>query len=151
MSANITASQLRADFPEFKVASSYPDSNINFWIGVATKLLSPNRWGDMLCTATELFVAHMITLEKRARDAAAAGGTPGQARGPINSAAVDKANVGYDPNISSVEGYGHWNLTDYGTRLAFLIECFGAGPVQVGIGCDFGGQAWAGPPVDQGH
>lgn len=128
---NITAGQLRADFAEFKVAASYPDSNINFWIMVATKLLNPDRWGDMLCPATELFVAHMIVLEKRARDAAAAGGTPGQARGPITNATVDKATAGYDPNISSLEGYAHFNLTDYGTRLAFLIECYGAGPVQV--------------------
>lgn len=146
----ITAGQLRADFPEFKVAASYPDASINYWIAKAYRMLNPCRWGTELDSAAELYVAHMIVLEKRARDAAAAGGTPGQARGPIASAGVDKGNVAYDPNISSMEGYGHWNLTDYGTRLAFDIENFGAGPVQVGIGCGGFVSPWAGPPIDQG-
>lgn len=128
----------RKDWPEFVVAQ-YPDEWITFWSIIADKLMSQDRWGNMRFVAMALFTAHNLVLEKQARDASRIGGSPGQATGAIAGRSVDKASVTYDANITSVEGYGNFNLTTYGTRLAFLIECFGAGPVQVGIGCGWPG------------
>jgi hypothetical protein len=129
--ALVTASSFRAAFPAFSDRGAYPDTTVNFWIGVAGKLLNPSIWYDMLGEATQLFIAHNLILEKQAVDSAAFGGAPGLAVGAITSQSVDKVSVSYDTGGSMEEGAGHWNMTTYGLRFAQLMRYFGAGPVQV--------------------
>jgi hypothetical protein len=144
----ITVQQFRADYPEFSSSSQYPNSAITYWLNLAYLLLNPSRWGSVLDTGAELFVAHNVAIEARAQAEAANGGIPGGQVGPINSKSVDKVSISYDTSTGIQEGAGHWNLTVYGTRLIKLARMFGAGPIQVGIGYDpYGGGAWAGPDV----
>lgn len=130
----LDAAQFRTDFPEFTDTTAYPDSLINFWLALAGKLLNPLRWGDMLTAGQELFIAHNIVLEARAKLAADKGGIPGASLGVQSSKSVGPVSVSYDTASALEEGAGHWNLTIYGTRYIRLARMLGAGPVQVGAG-----------------
>ena len=160
----ITSATFRADYPEFASLSLYPIPAFAYWNVVANLLLT-SRWGAGSLTASsppttiydvaaELFVAHNLALEKTAQDAAKRGATPGISKGPIASDSVGSVSRSYSVADGLVEGAGHWNLTIYGTRLMWLMQMFGAGPVQVGVGFDpygFGGfypngSPWVGPP-----
>jgi len=152
----ITSGKFRANFPEFADPSVYPDSALQYWVTVACLLLNPSRWCDMLCVATELFVAHNLVLEAKTTQEALAGGWPGISKGMINSEFAGAVTVSYDTaEIAEVDG-GNYNETVYGRRFLRLARMFGAGPIQVGPGgCGpsggpfFGGvaepNAWVGP------
>lgn len=127
----VTVAKLRADFSEFANSAVYSDSTINFWLTLAGKLLPDCRWGTVLPEATELFVCHNLTLERQARAASAAGAPPGVQTGPVSAKTVGPASVNYDTANAMAADAGHWNLTTYGTRFAWLSSLFGAGPVQV--------------------
>jgi hypothetical protein len=152
----VTAVQFRVNYPEFADKTKYQDATINYWLVVATLMLNPNRWGNLLQLATELFVAHEIVLETQAIQAGQAGGWPGISRGAINSETPGEVSVSYETVATLEEGGGNWNLTVYGTRLYRWIRMAGAGPIQVGPGCgggagtvpgsnDGSGVAWPGP------
>ncbi|HVI10224.1 MAG TPA: DUF4054 domain-containing protein [Candidatus Binatia bacterium] len=156
----LTPAQLRTDFPEFEKSATYPDSTINFWICVASKLLNPCRWDDMLKTAMELFVAHNLVLEVQAQQTALNDGWPGISKGAINNESAGAVSVGYDTASVLEADAGHWNLTVYGTRFIRLARMFGSGPIQVGptipfaaiftfagggLGAFFGPGGWVGP------
>lgn len=167
----ITAKTFRTDFPPFASVALYPDPVVNLWIGVAGMLMLPTRWGPGSTTAEnpastpldfaqELFVAHNLALEKTAQDSANRGATPGASKGLITGDHVGSVSRSYDTSGAMEEGAGHWNLTIYGTRLKRLMELFGAGPTQVGVGhdpwgCAFGfgydGVPWVGPPPFPGQ
>ena len=158
----ITPASFRLDWVAFSNQALYPNPVVNFWITVAGFMLRTERWGSGSAAATspvttpydlatELFVAHNLVLEKQADDAAKRGATPGVSKGPIASMSVGGVSVSYDDAAGLEEGAGHWNLTTYGTRLKRLMDLFGAGPVQVGVGFDpfgwygGGGSPWIGP------
>ena len=158
----INAAQLRADYPEFADTDAYPDSGINYWLNLAGLLLNGARWGvsaadpwpdpapalALYDVATELFVAHNITIEKKAADAAAIGAVPGESTGMVSGKSVAGVSISYDTAAAMEAGAGHWNLTVYGTRFAKLMRMAGAGPIQVG-GCGGAVGAWPGviPPI----
>lgn len=152
----VNPNKFRNDFSEFTDTTAYPDSLIRFWMGVASIFLNRSRWCDALCIGAELYVAHMIVLEKKDVDAASAGGWPGISKGAINSEAAGQVTVSYDTAVTLDETGGHWNLTVYGSRFLRMAKMFGAGPIQVGPcggspgtvwGADNGsGPAWSGPP-----
>lgn len=127
----VTAASFRADFPEFASTANFPDAGVNFWIGVAGKLLNAERFADMLDTATELFVAHQLVLERQAQKSVASGAVPGVTTGAISSKTVGPVTQAYDTSAGIEEGAGHWNLSTYGTRFIQLVRLFGAGPIQV--------------------
>jgi hypothetical protein len=127
----VTADGFRSDFPEFANTTAFPDPGLNFWIGVAGKLLNPRRWQDMLDVATELFVAHNLALERQAQKSAANGAVPGVSTGPVSSKTVGPVTQAYDTTAGINQDAGHWNLTTYGTRFYQLMQMFGAGPIQV--------------------
>lgn len=145
----VTAASFRVDFPEFKSAKLYPDSQINFWLSLAGAMLSVPRWANMLDAGTELFIAHNLSLGRRNQAESANGAPPGAQVGPLNNKSVDKASAGYDVSAGVNPDDGHWNLTNYGTRFIWLLRMVGAGPVQVGAaGCGPDGSingAWPGP------
>jgi hypothetical protein len=156
----ITVASFRIDFPEFGSVVIYPNSVITYYLTLAGFLLSRTRFGcpvaavsnppsNMYDMATELFVAHHIAIEKQAMDAARTGGTPGVTTGPVASKSVGPVSISYSPGDVVSEGAGFWNLTVYGMRFWKLVMMFGAGPIQVGVGCAplWNTGAWPGPLV----
>lgn len=143
----LTAAQFRADFPEFDSTTKFTNSEVEYWMGIGYMLLNANRWRNMLDTGVELFIAHNLALEAKAKMDSAGNGIPGLSNGIVSSKSVDKVSISYDTNSAIEKDAGHWNLTIYGLRLIRLIKLFGAGPIQVGIGTpvDNSGQAWPGP------
>lgn len=165
----ITAASFRADYQEFANTVRYPDAMVNYWIMIAKMLLNQQRWGAASAQASsppttqidvgyELFVAHNIVLERRALDEAARGAVPGISQGPVSAKSVGPVSVSYDTQASITTDAGHWNETIYGRRYIYLVNMMGAGPVQVGPGCDFApfmslipmGTPWWGASVDLG-
>lgn len=127
----VTAAIFRADFPEFANTTTFPDASVNFWISLAGKMMSAERWADLLDTGTELFVAHNIALQAKDAKAAAAGGVGGATSGVVASKSVDKVSVSYDTGSATIAGGGAWNLTAYGVRYLQLARMVGAGAVQI--------------------
>ena len=120
----VTVSSFQADFPAF---SSAPTASIQFWINVAGQLLDPSVWDTLLDPATELFVAHNVTLEP---------GWPGAVAsstnvGPLASKTVAQASASYDIAAGTIDGAGSWNLTTFGTRFYALREQMGAGGFEM--------------------
>lgn len=148
-----TANAFRRSFPEFGENTTYTDPVIDFWLGVADKLLNAARWNDLIEAGKFLFCAHNLVLSRQAEAAAANGAVPGQASGPVSQKSVDKVSVSYDTAAALEPEAGHWNLTTYGQRFIHLARLLGAGGLQVGpAGAGgFGAgplslfNAWAGP------
>jgi hypothetical protein len=128
----VTTASFRNDFPEFADTKKYPNSLVQFWLTLATKLLNPERWHDVLDEGIELYVAHNVTLQAQSLRSAAAGGSPGGGVGIQNNKHVDKVSVGYDTTSGTIAGAGQWNLTTYGIRYYQLMLLMGAGPIQIG-------------------
>jgi hypothetical protein len=147
----ITVTQFRSDFPAFANTQRYPDGFITYWLNYVYNLVNPTAWGTMTDTAAELWVAHLVAVERRAIDESLRGipgEQPGQMTGPVSSKSSDKNSVSYSAEALQKKSYGDLNLTTYGVRFAGLIEMFGAGPIQVNIGASppWTGGAWQGPP-----
>jgi len=123
--------QFRSDFPEFSNTTTYPDTSVSLWMTVATSMVNACRWMELTDIGIELVTAHHLVLEKRDSDAVAAGGTPGEIKGPTTSKSVDKVSVGYDSNAVALSDAGFWNLTTYGVRFLTMARMMGAGGLQV--------------------
>lgn len=121
----------RTDFPAFADTTVYPDAQVNFYLGLGTKLLSSPRWDDLRDYGLELFVAHNLVLAAKDVEASAAGDHPGLETGSVASMAVDKVNISFDNNASLDEKAGHWNLTTYGKQFIRLARMAGTGGVQL--------------------
>ena len=155
----ITPATLRSAFPEFANVTRYPDTMIAFWIGVAVVLLPTSTWGEgstppanppttLYDIGAYLYVAHMITQEAQAVDAAAKGGNPGTiGKGPVTSEGVGGVSRSYDASAGILENGGNWNLTNYGVRFLQLARLAGKGPMQIGVSCGAPNYPWFGPPV----
>lgn len=143
----ISVAQFRADFPEFVSTELYPTPAVQFWLNFAYAMLNSSKFGNQIDIAAELFTAHFITLEAKSMLASKGGGIPGQdAGGPISSKSVSSVSVSYDTGAGTEPNAGHWNLTNYGTRFIWMVNMFGAGPVQLGIGyAPTSSLAWPGP------
>lgn len=129
----VTPAIFRRDFPAFSSAAFYPEDQIAFWIANAPAL-SPSRWGGGppggFFLGQELWVAHMLTLE-RANQLQAITGRPAFSSGPAVSRSVGGVSVSYDLQSAYYQGAGFFNLTTWGQRYWFLLQLAGAGPVQI--------------------
>lgn len=143
----VTADQFRQNFPEFASEAQYPPAVVNFWLDVADKMLSPNRWGRMRDLGLQLFAAHNLFLERQAMNTAGNGGVPGANTGPVSQKSVGPGSISYDTQASVSENAGHWNMSTYGTRIWSMMQIFGAGPLIVGVSASppFNTGAWPGP------
>lgn len=149
--AQITPAQMRVGFPEFADTTAYPDAFITYWLTWAYLLLNPDRWGNILDLAAQLYAAHNLVEERRAMLESLKGGPPGMAIGPASSKTVKDVSISYDIAAVTEADAGDWNQTIYGRRLWRMIQMAGMGPIYVGIGwtpCYVfnGGMAWPGPP-----
>jgi hypothetical protein len=127
----ITPSDIRQIFPEFTNAADYPDAQIQFWIDLAYKMMSLDRWDDLLDQGVTLFVAHHLALARREYLASLSGGAPGAVSGIVTSKSVDKVSVSYDVSSVGYAAAGFWNMTTYGIRYWRLITMVGAGGIQL--------------------
>lgn len=129
----IDAATFRASFPEFADTTKYPDSQINFWIGISPVYLNPCVYTDQptLDFVTQLFVAHNISLSKLSQFAAAVGGVPGEVKGPTTSKTVDKVSYASAAQLVTLENGGAWNLTQYGIQFLQIARMWGAGGRQL--------------------
>lgn len=155
----IDVATFRKSFPAFSDVSKYPDTSIAFWVSVASIMLPTQTWGlgstaaqspptTQMDIGLSLFVAHNLSLEAQALQAAAAGGSPGSAvKGPISSESVGGVSRSYDTTAGLNLDAGPWNLTTYGTRFVFMARLVGKGPVQIGVDCGPTIYPWFGPPV----
>ncbi len=121
----------RTAFPEFADTTTYPNTMISFWAGLAEKLVLPSVWCGCTIQGVQLYVAHEITLAAQSAKAAAIGGTPGSQGGIANSKTVGSVTVSYDATTTTEKDAGHWNLTNYGKQFIRLARIFGARPIQL--------------------
>lgn len=124
-------SAFRTNFPEFADTTVYTSTMINFWAGLAEKLVRPCVWKDCVVEGQSLYVAHQITIEAQDKKSASAGGAPGTFGGVANNKTVGSATVGYDSQSTSEKDAGFWNLTTYGKQFIRLARIFGAGVIQL--------------------
>lgn len=124
-------SEFRRQFPEFSDPGLYSDPVLGFWSGIAGALLNTARWGELLDQGVSLFVAHHLTVARRNEDASAAGGTPGEVKGPLTSRSVDKVSNSWDASQVSMTDAGFWNMSSYGIRFYQLARMTGAGGIQL--------------------
>jgi Protein of unknown function (DUF4054) len=127
----MTPAKFRQDFPEFACTTTYPDTQVNLYVGLAGKLLNADRWDDMLDMGTSLFVAHHLVIGQRNVASAEVGGAPGAIQGPQSSKSVDKVSVSYDTGAVTLADGGFWNMSSYGIRLLQIARYVGAGGVQL--------------------
>jgi hypothetical protein len=142
----VSAASFVQSYPEFSNTTTFPVSSINYWIAIAGLMLTNTvRWGlgsatasspptTRLDFATELFVAHNLSLEAQATPSAAAlaaGATPGLTPGILSSKSVGPVSAGYDTSAGINPDDGQWNLTIYGIRFIRLAKASALGPIQV--------------------
>lgn len=138
----ITPAEFRANFPEFADATAFPDSSITFWLGLAYKLLRPERWCDIIDEGAQLFAAHNLAIERIAQNSGETGGVPGiTGAGIVASKQIDKLSISYDASVGADPTAGHWNLTTYGMRFLWLMRMAGTGGQQYGAGPAAGNSA----------
>src|SRR5690348_10367776 len=136
----MTPESFRQIFREFAEPDTAPDDSITFYITLAQNFLNGStssvgqRWdATSLDYGIGLFVAHHLALSQRAIATAAAGGVPGDVKGPSTAKAIDKVSQSYDTKAVTWENEAFWNQTMYGIRLIDLARMFGAGGVQLGV------------------
>jgi len=143
----VTVTSFRNDFPEFSNSGVYPDSIVTFWLNAGTQLFDPKVWSTFLDIAVELFIAHNLVQEQQSTNSANNSGVPGINSGPLSSKSVDKVSASYDAGIASMQGWGNFNLTTYGTRLAFFANLAGQGGIQTGSWDGSDNFSWPGFPM----
>lgn len=128
----VTTASFRQNFPEFADTTKYPDAQVTFWLGYATRLLySVDRWADMLDDGIQFVMAHQLALAARSQAAASAGGAPGSTAGAVASKSVGGVSVSYDTGAALLQDGGYWNLTTYGIQFWQLAMLVGMGGFQL--------------------
>lgn len=128
----VAPASFRANFPEFADTAIYPDTTVSYWLGIGVKMLSPDRWADLLDHGLELFTAHHIALAAQAVKSSSSGAMPGSNTGVVTGKAVDKVSVSYDAGSTTLDaGAGHWNATTYGVQFLQLVRMAGSGGWQL--------------------
>jgi hypothetical protein len=131
----MTVEEFRAAFPQF-TAELYPDGRVQFYLTLASKQLNPARWEELLPEGTALFVAHYLTLEKRASQSKDGAGSIEVAAGPViaESKTVGGVSVSKSKAGSAATGdvqAGLWNDTHFGKQFYGLVKIVGAGGAVV--------------------
>lgn len=125
------AATFRANFPEFTSTATYPDAQVNMWLGVAANRVDSGAWGALTDLGLQLFTAHNLVMMARRQKTAAVGGIPGATQGVLTAKAVDKVSASYDAGSTTHEDAGNWNATDYGVQFWEYAQMMGAGGLQL--------------------
>lgn len=121
----------RTAFPEFADATAYPTATIDTWAALAEMQVRSVIWKSATTLATQLYVAHEITIAYQNVKTATNGGAPGTFGGIANNKTVGGASIGFDATTTSEKDGGWWNLTTYGKQFLRLARIFGAGAIQL--------------------
>jgi hypothetical protein len=115
-----------------------PDDVLEYWFGIASNFLNGSqnaagqRWDPIsLDQGIGLYAAHWIVLDLRDAATVAAGGIPGEVKGPSTAKGTDKVSQSYDTKSVTFANEPFWNQTRYGVALLELAYKFGAGGIQV--------------------
>jgi len=127
----ISESSFRETMPMFADAAVYPQFQLNFYLKLGLKLLNERRWDDLLDDGLTFFIAHYLTLYKRAMAAAAIGGDAGKIVGNETAKSVDSVSKSMDVSGVLITDAGHWNQTTFGVQFYQLSQIVGAGGVQL--------------------
>lgn len=129
----VTPSSIRQNFPAFSDSVKYTDAQMQFWITISSSFIDPCTWLDenLRDLGTQFFVLHYITIAAEDNKTSAAGGNPGQIKGPYTNKTVDKVSVGYAAALVALEGGGQWNLTKYGVQFLQIARMVGMGGIQM--------------------
>ena len=130
-----TPQEFRDAFPQFS-EELFPAGRVQFFLTLASKSLSADRWDDLLPEGTFLYVAHYLTLEAEALKAKDGTGGMHAAAGPVvsESKTVGGVSVAKGKAGPAATGYlsgGQWNDTSYGKQFYSLLLLIGAGGLQV--------------------
>jgi hypothetical protein len=129
----LTPSDFRKDFPAFSDPTVYTEDALAFWIDVVLYQtpLNPRSWRNSLVLGQELYVAHMLTLERQNERQSQAGQAP-LALGPATSRSVGGVSVGYDSGSGAyTTDAGFWNMSTYGQRFYYFQNIAGIRPIQL--------------------
>lgn len=130
---SVSVRTFRQTFKAFDDEERFPKSLIRFYLELATLMLPPSRWGQLLDYGKQLFAAHNLALEDKANREAALGGTPGVGFGVISSKSAGPVSLSLDVTTAAEQGAGYWNLTVYGLRFFRLVRVVGMGGLQLGV------------------
>jgi hypothetical protein len=128
----VSVGGFRAAFPAFSDADAYPDARVEFWLGLAQKMLSRARWGSVYCEGAYLYAAHGLTVERRASGGAGGDGDAGSV-GAVTSESQAIGGMSYSQSFdtSAYAGGGQMASTVYGQQYLDLVRVIGAGGVQL--------------------
>lgn len=130
----MTIDYFRSAFPEFAAVS---DERVVFWVTLAEKLITTDRWEGLADHAQALFTAHNLALEAAALRSGTSGvpGLTGSAAS-LTGKTVGPTSMSYGvPGAALAGSDGHWALTLYGLRYRQLLMMISTGVAyQVG-GC----------------
>lgn len=130
-----TVQEFRNAFPQF-TEELFAEGRVTFYLGLATKQLSQERWDDMWQEGCFLHAAHHLTLERAAVKVADGTGGMDAAAGAVVatsksvggvSKSESRAGAAATGNVSA----GHWNDTIYGKQYWQLAQLVGAGGLVV--------------------
>lgn len=127
----ITVATFREYFPEFSDAAKFPEGQINRQLGLASRLLREDVWGDLYDDGIAYLTAHNMALALGSTTSASRGGAAGTPGGIVASKSIDKVSASYDTALGTVDGAGLYNSTSYGRQYAQWLGLFGAGGIQL--------------------
>lgn len=130
-----TYSTFVAAFPEFSNPTTYPESQIDFWLSQAYSQINTGRLGAQADLAAMLFAAHNVVMGAQDTLTVNAGGTPGDATGAISSETAGPVSASYDTSATAIKDAGEWNYTRYGQRFYSLMRRYSLGGVYVPRRC----------------
>lgn len=127
----LTESSFRENMPMFADIKAYPSSQFNLYLKLGVKLLPERRWDDLLDEGLTFYIAHYLTLYKRAMNASLVGADTGKVVGNETSKSVDSVSKSMDVSGVTLDDAGHWNQTTWGIQFLQLARMVGAGGVQL--------------------
>lgn len=126
-------------YPQFgeNSQSNYvvPEAIIQQFINMATASIQQVRWRSAWYLAMAWFIAHYCTLYLETYvdpdNGAGAVFEAGRAQGVTTGESAGDVSFNVDVNVGSVDGWGHWNSTEYGRQLANRGKTVGMGGMYV--------------------
>lgn len=131
----LTVQEFREAFPQF-TDELFPDGRVRFYLTLAGKSLSAERWDDLLPEGMGLFAAHYLTLEREAAKSKDGTGGIAAAAGAVISSSKTVGGVskseGRAGTVATANlNAGHWNDTIYGKQYWQMVQLVGAGGTVV--------------------
>lgn len=125
-----TVADLRIAYPEF-TAEAFPDAQVQYQIGLASRLTGKRGFGSLWSDAILALAAHSLALAWGRSQQAGVGGVGGVPSGAVTSKSVGGASISYDASVGNIDGAGLYAATSYGRQYYAWARRFGAGGIQL--------------------